>query len=486
MSWKQTLLSFAGVADEVTKKEQKRPGYKSEEGGKESPLKGEFTGDHFPSSGNPVKHEQSDWKSMSQKFKTDRSKGEPKPEPNKKDFGSPLVDKNQTGRAEAVKTKEEIGRGAEPKYVTGQRKPLLHLGARFGALNTDSTVTVNAVCVYGKLKSKVASGDITYLDPKGKNKPESDNMVVIAYRHSKDGKTYAAKVTDFLAAFASLDKMAKSPPHSEYTMHELKKNKDIDNPWAVAWDMKNKGKHLHDTKPKDKKKKKSTWRSLLQMFSADKVPPKGSDEFPTGGKGDKDSWTNEMLDVAEIMDKDCTRDKHYASRKFASFAEWFAANVHSPILAEEYQQYVHQAKQEGIEQVKSFHQWMIEYWEYKNEYVTGDEITASRKSQSYKEAFEGAAPPFGSPEREEWESGKSKKKDKPQSQSQTQQKDGQEKPDDTTKEAGVDFSQKPDGTINISVEGVPEVPVAGQTPIVPPADQNSAMPSTTPAATKGK
>lgn len=488
MGWKQTLLAFAGVAsDDVTKKQKSdKAHYKSEVGDKESPLRAEFTGDKFPTDGKPEKHEQSAWKEMNRQFQTLKGKGEPKPTPNKKEFGSPLTDKTQGGRAEELKSKEELGKGAEPEYKTGQKKPMFRIGAKFGALKTNSIVTINAVGIFGKFKAKVASNEITYLDPTGKKQPESDNMVVVAYRHAADGKTYAAKVIDFFGAFVPLEKrahkldetaqtimtsdisqlgdnlkkyiaydepqylqnnvllcqqlehqfseaaahhgvapldesemsisssqkQAKSPPHSEYTMHELKKNKKI-NPWAVAWDMKNKGKHLHEKKPKD-----SAWKTFLQRL-ADAVNPvsKGKDEFPDGGKGDANSWTNEMLDVAEIMDKDAdTRGEHFAGRK-----------------------------------------------------------------QGYTEAFKGAAPPFGSPEREEWESGK-KKEPEPT-------KDGQEKPDDQSKEAAVDFTQKPDGTINIAVEGLPDVPVQPQdmgAMEAPVAGGNVATPVTTPAATKGK
>jgi len=58
-------------------------------------------------------------------------------------------------------------------------------------------------------------------------------------------------------------KIAKSPPHSEYTVREMKKYKNkIDNPYALAWWMHNKGYELHDTKPK-----KSSWKTFLTSFS---------------------------------------------------------------------------------------------------------------------------------------------------------------------------------------------------------------------------
>jgi hypothetical protein len=62
---------------------------------------------------------------------------------------------------------------------------------------------------------------------------------------------------------SSQKKLSKSPPHSEYTVREMKKHRDkIDNPWALAWWMKNKHYKLHDTKPKE-----SSWKSTLQSIA---------------------------------------------------------------------------------------------------------------------------------------------------------------------------------------------------------------------------
>jgi len=115
------------------------------------------------------------------------------------------------------------------------------------------------------------------------------------------------------------------------------------------------------------------------------------------------------------------------------------------------------------------------------------------KVRAYKEAFDGAAPPFGSPEREEWESGKKKEPTQTLGEEGIRyETDKPGKPEDyksKTKEAAVDFTQKPDGTINIAVEGLPDVPVqpadmgAMEAPV---AGGNTATPVTTPAATKGK
>jgi hypothetical protein len=47
-----------------------------------------------------------------------------------------------------------------------------------------------------------------------------------------------------------------APAGWEGTVKAMKKHKDIDNPWALAWSMKNKGYESHIEEPKKKKKKK--------------------------------------------------------------------------------------------------------------------------------------------------------------------------------------------------------------------------------------
>jgi hypothetical protein len=59
----------------------------------------------------------------------------------------------------------------------------------------------------------------------------------------------------------------KSPPGFKGTVKAMKKHKEIDNPWALAWHMKNKGDKAHykdkDGKPekKEKYKKFDEWLS---------------------------------------------------------------------------------------------------------------------------------------------------------------------------------------------------------------------------------
>jgi len=55
----------------------------------------------------------------------------------------------------------------------------------------------------------------------------------------KDDKK--ASVSNLGLNFVAAEKVAVAPPHSENVVHGLKEKSDVDNPWAVAWSMHNKG-----------------------------------------------------------------------------------------------------------------------------------------------------------------------------------------------------------------------------------------------------
>ena len=44
----------------------------------------------------------------------------------------------------------------------------------------------------------------------------------------------------------------KAPPGWEGTVKKMKKHKDIDNPWALAWSMKNQGDTPHESKSRSR------------------------------------------------------------------------------------------------------------------------------------------------------------------------------------------------------------------------------------------
>jgi len=58
------------------------------------------------------------------------------------------------------------------------------------------------------------------------------------------------------------NKLAVSPEGWKGTVEEMKKNKDIDNPWALAWSMKDKGYTPHVKEPKRRKSKLLSKRAL--------------------------------------------------------------------------------------------------------------------------------------------------------------------------------------------------------------------------------
>jgi transcription elongation factor Elf1 len=309
----------------------------------------------------------------------------------------------------------------------------------------------------------------------------------------------------------SSQRIAKAPPHSEYTVHELKKNKEIDNPFALAWDMKNKGKKLHDKKPK-----KSAWKSFFQRIAdAVATPNKGSDKWPPSpDKGAKDSWTNQILNEAKSIPD----------------GEYWWMHGDRPMLLNDTD--IRRTTKESV--IQQYYRTGFKELPPDVQVKISAAATRQYKKRSYKEAFEGAAPPFGSPEREEWSSGK-KKDEEPESTPDKDDKTTKEanqyfhcpncghqgdvsdfplnEPDmgrmtqrcpqcgksfdvdegdmvntdkskgqpadsyddfginrnyrganrtNSGKQAAVDFTQKPDGTINIAVEGLPDVPASPQ------------------------
>ena len=68
--------------------------------------------------------------------------------------------------------------------------------------------------------------------------------------------TIAERVASrFLAAQDEQEKEAVSPPGWDKSVERMKKHKDIDNPFALAWYMHNKG-----DKPHPKKKEAADWK----------------------------------------------------------------------------------------------------------------------------------------------------------------------------------------------------------------------------------
>ena len=212
-------------------------------------------------------------------------------------------------------------------------------------------------------------------------------------------------------------KLAVSPPHSEYTVHELKKSKAVDNPFALAWWMKNKGMKLHDAKPKE-----SNWKSVLMSMADEKPEPAGK----------------KILENAKRWDAERKQDKEYGEALVGSAGKkpYYCSTCDSGFS----------------EGQMNFHK--------SHEYEKRGEKVEDESSEEYQ----------------------IEKEDKAQMDS---------------KQAGVEFQKKPDGTINIDVTD--PVPGAMQSPDTlngqpmatpqPPASAGadvSQVPEPTPPAAKGK
>ena len=159
--------------------------------------------------------------------------------------------------------------------VFGQQSAIVHVEA-FGSNYPDKFFYVNEEGVRVDLPwtqpSKIGS---MFTRPDNQKNVRLQNYVI--HKMSSDDE-------DMISA------ISKSPPHSEYTVHELKKHKDkVDEPFALAWWMKNKGYNLHDTKPKDKKKESGLNKEAVDI--SDRIPPlswqnkESQNEQGEGGKG---------------------------------------------------------------------------------------------------------------------------------------------------------------------------------------------------------
>ena len=89
-----------------------------------------------------------------------------------------------------------------------------------------------------------------------------------------------------------MDLNEKSPPGFEGTVKAMKKHKDIDNPWALSWWMKNKGYKSH--KKKDGSEKSESFRAWLENLPQ---PPAGQPQQP---QQPEDDWfTRQMPKVGQ-------------------------------------------------------------------------------------------------------------------------------------------------------------------------------------------
>jgi len=130
INWKQILLKLSSINTSLTTQQQKRVLFKNEKG-KETPLRAEFTGDKYPATGDPAKKEISTWKEQNAMDKTYRLKANPRngdslKEKNWRYLKDVLTNEN-AGRAETVKTHDELAKGSEPTYKTGAWKNMFNL-----------------------------------------------------------------------------------------------------------------------------------------------------------------------------------------------------------------------------------------------------------------------------------------------------------------------------------------------------------------------
>ncbi len=101
----------------------------------------------------------------------------------------------------------------------------------------------------------------------------------------------------------SLDKVAKAPPGWEGAVLEMKKDKDIDNPWALSWWMKGKGYKARKPEPKTSKKAQKEFEPTVndQQDPELKLKQSGGADVLTGDKELKQNVTSPAKVEAALL-----------------------------------------------------------------------------------------------------------------------------------------------------------------------------------------
>ena len=110
------------------------------------------------------------------------------------------------------------------------------------------------------------------------------------------------------------DKTAVAPPGWEGTVKEMKKHDEIDNPWALAWSMKNKGYHSHAALAALKTRGALSLLKEAGMKSKLAAPPAPAPPAPAADANIFNAWTSDCLAAAI---KAVTSTAEYASDKAA-------------------------------------------------------------------------------------------------------------------------------------------------------------------------
>lgn len=408
-NWRTAVLSLSGIqqvsaekglSERVTDKQRStKPQYRPE-GGSESPLRAEFTGDKVAPEGAPEKKELSAWRAQAELGRTYVRKANPNQAPalqgkpaSWRDLGSALLNDN-AGRAEKLDRHELDGQGAAPTYKTGgRRRSVWRTGAMFVSRQSGQPAVLQTVAPWGRLKTTAMGKTAMVVLPSVKGGPP--RMVSMA------------------SEFTSADGQQPSALSDKHIM--------------VAY-----------TRP------------MSKLYAGQTI----------------------VTPLSEFV-----RSFQYRS-KTADHAEGTGTDADAECAE-------HEAKENEEEKGEHKESVLQRGWRALTGLVGGQR---QRKSN-----FEGAAPPFGSPEREEWEAGGRKK-------SKSKDTEGQEKEESESSEtekqasalrtirnvgrrhqAGVEFTKKPDGQINISVEADPAGGMGtgdllnGQP--VPPAGAPDALPA---------
>ena len=545
-------IKDAPLAKELNKLQRDGKYIQREDGQKETPLRALAPKYLPPSGGDSAKKDLAAWKEYATTFKTLKDKGEPKIEVTKKktDFGSPLT-YDKGARVEKLTTKDEELNVNKPTYTTGsnsnwkkmanvyvrcpncghtgdedsfdiahegfmdenlrntrgqaqpygenleghvcpmcgyhftpeegdpmdsrqnggptlqgnhfssQAEPIFRVGAKFSSKASGIVAEMQNLTAFSFFKEGMKDGKFVYIDPTNKEAsvPESNNAVVVAYTRpeTNDGKTYLTKFEHFLKSFQPLQKsgvylgpLSDKDVYAEGILHK------IDDIMTSSLNP--------DEKILQIKYLTMENREHNQGYQPNRQPLDTSNP-PRGGSGVpplRASKTANIMGNTSLISlvEQGIQDEQEAMALWIKMAEKVE---HSYFIGSIKQFY------EEEENHKIFlENYLVEL--QKN----SQNIQSSWKSNLISLADEGKID--------------SNYQDEMIEVAENLTHDTRDKEYGKKKEAGVEFTSKPDGTINISVEEpLPTAPMSGSTNQLPPIpDANTQQPTPTPVTEKPK
>ena len=343
---------------------------------------------------------------------------------------------------------------------SSKSEPIFRVGAKFSSKVSGVVAEMQNLTAFSFFKEGMKDGKFVYIDPTNKEAsvPESDNAVVVAYirPETNDGKTYLTKFEHFMKSFQSLQKsgvylgpLSDKDVYAEGILHKI--DSIITSPANPDEKiLQIKLLVMKDVNPRDSERitmhPNASKTAVIELDASQDLP-----QLVTQAISDEREaislWNQIIMRVSQqgglhkvaLLEKldEFRADEH----KHLSFLQVFNTQVNPQIDPRMYKTFMPEGS-----------------WK-SNLISLADE---GKIDSSYQDEMIEVA--------------------------ENLTHDTRDKEYGKKKEAGVEFTSKPDGTINISVEEpLPTAPISGSTNQLPPIpDANTQQPTPTPVTEKPK